>query len=86
MGISAARTLVLGLFLLASLSASDSLTRLRYNNPGLTVDLGVGLWAWPLPMDYDGDGDLDGQSWVVVAQSDERVACGKRSEKEKTED
>ena len=32
---------------------------LRYNNPGLTVDLGVGLWAWPMPMDYDGDGDMD---------------------------
>ncbi|MBP84060.1 MAG: hypothetical protein CMO61_09475, partial [Verrucomicrobiales bacterium] len=24
---------------------------LKYNNPGLVVDLGVGLWAWPLPMD-----------------------------------
>ncbi len=35
------------------------LTRLKYNHPGLVVDLGVGLWAWPLPMDYDGDGDLD---------------------------
>ena len=41
-----------------SLSASE-LQRVRYNNPGLVVDLGVGLWAWPLPMDYDGDGDLD---------------------------
>lgn len=40
-------------------SAADSLRRLKYNNPGLTVDLGVGLWAWPLPMDFDGDGDLD---------------------------
>lgn len=38
---------------------SDRLERLRYNNPGLVVDLGVGLWAWPLPMDFDGDGDLD---------------------------
>ena len=36
-----------------------SLERLKYNNPGLVVDLGVGLWAWPLPMDFDGDGDLD---------------------------
>jgi hypothetical protein len=35
------------------------LQRLKYNNPGLQVDLGVGLWAWPLPMDYDGDGDYD---------------------------
>ena len=33
--------------------------RLAYNNPGLTVDLGVGLWGSPLPMDYDKDGDLD---------------------------
>ncbi|MBM83038.1 MAG: hypothetical protein CMJ78_20960 [Planctomycetaceae bacterium] len=32
---------------------------LKYNNPGLVVDLGVGLWAWPMPMDYDGDGDID---------------------------
>ncbi len=35
------------------------LERVKYNNPGLEVDLGVGLWAWPLPMDYDGDGDYD---------------------------
>ncbi len=35
------------------------LERLKYNHPGLTVDLGVGLWAWPLPMDFDGDGELD---------------------------
>ncbi len=39
--------------------AADGLTPLKYNNPGLVVDLGVGLWAWPLPMDFDGDGDLD---------------------------
>jgi len=32
---------------------------LKYNNPGLEVDLGVGLWAYPLPLDYDGDGDMD---------------------------
>ncbi|MCH8219187.1 MAG: VCBS repeat-containing protein [Planctomycetes bacterium] len=32
---------------------------LRYNHPGLTVDLGVGLWAWPIPCDADGDGDYD---------------------------
>ena len=43
------------------LQADDTwkLQPLRYNNPGLEVDLGVGLWAWPLPMDYDHDGDLD---------------------------
>ncbi len=38
---------------------ADGLERLRYNHPGLVVDLAVGLWAWPLPMDFDGDGDLD---------------------------
>ncbi|MEO1998098.1 MAG: VCBS repeat-containing protein [Planctomycetaceae bacterium] len=39
--------------------AAEELKQVRYNNPGLVVDLGVGLWAWPLPMDYDGDGDYD---------------------------
>ncbi len=39
--------------------AGSKLERLKFNNPGLVVDLGVGLWAWPMPMDYDGDGDLD---------------------------
>lgn len=38
---------------------SQSLEPLRYNNPGLEVDLGVGLWAWPVPCDADGDGDFD---------------------------
>lgn len=49
---------ILVIALMSGLFASD-LELVRYNNPGLTVDLGVGLWAWPLPMDYDGDGDLD---------------------------
>ena len=40
-------------------SRAAGLERLKYNNPGLTVDLGVGLWSWPLPMDFDRDGDLD---------------------------
>ena len=40
-------------------SARAGLERVKYNHPGLVVDLGVGLWAWPLPMDFDGDGDLD---------------------------
>ena len=43
-----------------------SLTRIKYNHPGLAVDLGVGLWAWPLPMDFDDDGDID----LVVSCSD----------------
>lgn len=42
-----------------NLATASELQPLKYNNPGLEVDLGVGLWAWPLPMDYDGDGDLD---------------------------
>ena len=47
-------------FLLALLSASASdLAPLRYNNPGLVVDLGVGLWSAPVPCDADGDGDFD---------------------------
>jgi len=32
---------------------------LRYQHPGLVVDLGVGLWAWPIPWDVDDDGDFD---------------------------
>lgn len=36
-----------------------ALQPLKYNHPGLEVDLGVGLWAFPMPLDYDNDGDLD---------------------------
>jgi len=43
----------------ASINSSPKFERLRYNNPNLTVDLGVGLWASPLPIDYDNDGDYD---------------------------
>jgi len=39
--------------------AEGNLERLKFNHPGLQVDLAVGLWAWPLPMDFDGDGVLD---------------------------
>jgi hypothetical protein len=42
-----------------SIASDAALERVKYNNPGLVVDLGVGLWAWPLPMDYDSDGDCD---------------------------
>ncbi len=51
--------LALALIGMPLFAADDGLERLKYNNPGLVVDLGVGLWAWPLPMDFDGDGDLD---------------------------
>jgi hypothetical protein len=46
-------------FLTQVLGAAPGLERLKYNHPGLTVDLGVGLWAFPLPMDLNGDGVLD---------------------------
>lgn len=48
-------------FLVSALcnSSGAALERVKYNHPGLVVDLGVGLWAWPLPMDYDSDGDYD---------------------------
>lgn len=45
-------------FTLLSASGAD-LAPLRYNNPGLAVDLGVGLWSAPIPYDADGDGDFD---------------------------
>lgn len=48
-----------GVSVAALAAAAQPLERLKYNNPGLVVDLGVGLWAWPLPMDFDGDGHLD---------------------------
>ena len=47
------------LILLIQTNLYADLEPLKYNNPGLKVDLGVGLWAWPMPMDYDGDGDID---------------------------
>lgn len=57
--------LIAGLTMLQTITADpakparpDS-AALRYNNPGLTVDLGVGLWGIPLPVDYDGDGAKD---------------------------
>ena len=49
----------LAALLTAATGGAAGLERLKYNHPGLVVDLGVGLWAWPLPMDFDGDRDLD---------------------------
>ncbi|MCD6048766.1 MAG: repeat-containing protein, partial [Verrucomicrobia bacterium] len=43
----------------AQAAFGQNLDRIKYNNPGLAVDLGVGLWAWPVPYDADGDGDFD---------------------------
>ena len=48
-----------GFAILSSTARADELIRLKYNHPGLVVDLGVGLWAWPVPGDHDGDGDMD---------------------------
>ena len=53
------RSTLLLVALLPLTARADGLERLKYNHPGLVVDLGVGLWAWPLPMDFDGDGRLD---------------------------
>lgn len=60
------RTVVLAMLLLTvgwNVIAQDAspggLDRLKFNHPGLVVDLGVGLWAWPTPCDADGDGDID---------------------------
>ncbi|HEY2574286.1 MAG TPA: VCBS repeat-containing protein [Verrucomicrobiaceae bacterium] len=51
---------ILSLTVIASFALrADELQRIKYNNPGLAVDLGVGLWAFPLPMDFNGDGKLD---------------------------
>jgi len=64
------RIALLAVLLLASAAPTQTvaagLERVKYNHPGLVVDLGVGLWGWPLPMDYDGDGDLD----LIVSCSD----------------
>jgi VCBS repeat protein len=56
---TAFRLLLVALLTFAVSSRAGDLTRLQYNNPGLTVDLAVGLWAWPVPMDFNGDGRLD---------------------------
>ena len=55
------RTLLccIALFCAPCAACAQELKQLRYNHPGLAVDLGVGLWAWPVPCDADGDGDFD---------------------------
>ena len=52
-------TLGICLFISSVTARAEQMERIRYNNPGLIVDLGVGLWACPLPIDYDHDGDYD---------------------------
>ncbi len=53
------RAIVTVILSLPASAFADELTQLKYNNPGLIVDLGVGLWAWPVPCDADDDGDFD---------------------------
>ena len=48
-----------GTALSAPAASTNTLERMKYNHPGLVVDLGVGLWAFPLPMDFNRDGKLD---------------------------
>ena len=43
----------------ATAEEPSRLERVKFNHPGLEVDLAVGLWAWPLPLDFDGDGCMD---------------------------
>jgi hypothetical protein len=45
--------------LIATPAKPAGLERVRYNHPGLAVDLGVGLWSAPVPCDADDDGDFD---------------------------
>lgn len=51
--------LLLLLLLTGALGYAQTYKKIKYNNPGLVVDLHVGLWAWPIPVDYDQDGDMD---------------------------
>ncbi len=51
--------LIMLLFFAVSMTAAAELERMKYNNPGLIVDLAVGLWAWPVPVDVNGDGHTD---------------------------
>ncbi|MDF9826874.1 hypothetical protein M2447_000959 [Ereboglobus sp. PH5-10] len=51
---------------------SSRFVRLKHNNPGLVVDLGVGLWAWPVVCDRNGDGLPD---LIVVAGGSPDKGC-----------
>ena len=51
---------------LCAAGEESALVQLKYNHPGLVVDLGVGLWGQPFPVDFDGDGDHD----LLVATAD----------------
>ena len=56
------RSLVIPLIFIATFTGfaqSKDELRIKYNNPGLIVDLGAGLWGTPLPVDYDKDGLID---------------------------
>ncbi len=44
---------------LAADKPAERFAPINYNNPALTVDLGVGLWGWPVPCDGNGDKHSD---------------------------
>lgn len=50
----------------------EGVSKLRYNNPDLLVDLDVGFKSVPMPMDFDGDGDLD----LIISESGAYVEAG----------
>ncbi len=41
------------------LTIPDDYSIVKFNHPGLVVDLEVGLWPIPIPVDYDNDGLMD---------------------------
>ena len=50
-----------------SIDSRAELTRIKFNHPGLTVELGVGLCSLPMALDYNGDGLVD---LIVTAGQD----------------
>ncbi|MBC2592641.1 VCBS repeat-containing protein [Ruficoccus amylovorans] len=61
---------IVGLTLFTGAFAAESdecFIPITYNNPSLTVDLGVGLWGWPIA--YDGNGDTFPDLIVVSGSS-----------------
>ncbi len=55
-----------------SMALHNTLQKLEYNNPGLTVDLDGGFKVFPLPIDFDGDGDYD----LVLSESGAYAEAG----------
>ena len=64
------------LWLVGVLESAD-LQRIKYNNPGFMVDLGVGLWAWPMPVGWNGDKGPD----LLIGAEDGFLYYGRNSRK-----